>query len=159
MASPRRNPSTAPAAVHDSQIDLATASFTTTEPFVLRIYTGESPEEERFMEQLADLGAIAAEVRLGRAKPEDLDEAMAALNKAHRGMGTARVLGAHEAAKFLGVTPGHVGTSADRGEIGKKIDDDNYRFSRAELEVHKNRPRNKGGRPPKHIDRKAENAS
>jgi excisionase family DNA binding protein len=106
-----------------------------------------SPEEERFMERLAGLDARAADVRSGRAKPEALTDPMAALIEAHRALAESRLpLTTSEAAKYLGVSEDWVRKMARKGEIGECIAGE-YRFHREQLAAHKDRERDKGGRP------------
>ena len=148
--------STTPAAVHVDRVDLATVSFTTTDPAVqhTRMLISRpggniglaKAEQERFRDRYQALGPL---VESGEINAAVLKGPMAALNKAYRelnGAESERVLGVSEAAEVLGLTRSRVQQLAREG-LGQKVAG-RFLFSREELGHEKQRPRSKGGRPP-----------
>ncbi len=53
------------------------------------------------------------------------------------------------AARFLGLSRARINLLAKQGRLGKQIAGRFYVFTRAELELYKAQPKDKGGRPPK----------
>jgi hypothetical protein len=106
-----------------------------------------SPELKRFMKRLEAVQETAAAIRAGEGGSEALAEPMSELIEAYQTL-TGRVLGTGEAAEILDVSRVHVARMAKRGEVGEMIAGQ-YFFSEKELEQHKDRDRDPGGRPRK----------